>query len=331
MGKSWYINMRSLAGGKTPAMAGKVKIILCFILILNGSFQRLNIFAQNLVPNFSFETVTNCDSIGAGIFLGTAPPWDAGNTGSPDLLNLCSTNPNADVPLNGFGYQYPHSGNGYAGAAFYELGDNTFREYLQVQLDSVLVIQHKYCVTFYVSLSKALASNNIGIYFSNTHTLISGTNRLNFTPQILDTSIVSDTTGWTPVIGEYVATGGEQYIIIGNFNTAATTSAFSVSGGGESYYYIDDVSIWDCTGSGLGITDASESLDLKISPNPTNGLFTINTSGIKMKEVKVMNILGEVVFRTTAANPQITIDLSNQAKGIYFVEVGNERKKIVKE
>ncbi len=315
----------------------KYLLFLFFFIIIN-LLQYLTGTAQNLVPNWSFETIDTCNFNNAnctsGVDVGSVLPWEGY---SADLYNVCSIQPDCGVPFNFPGFQVAHTGNGYVGEYFYDLSSTNYREYIQVALDSVMKNNHKYCCTFYVSLSNVLAVgiDHIGMYISTTHTSMPTTGILNYIPQIIDANIVIDTTNWTLISGEYIANGGEQYIVIGNFNSAATTDTLSLHGSFDSYYYIDDVSVWDCTGSGLGITEASESLDLKISPNPTSGIFTVNTSGIKMKEVKVMNILGEVVFRTTAANPQITIDMSNEANGIYFVEVRTEkgvmRKKFIKE
>ena len=53
------------------------------------------------------------------------------------------------------------------------------------------------------------------------------------------------------------------------------------------------------------------------------------------KEIKVFNLLGEEIYFATVNNIQTTINLSEQAKGIYFVQVvtdkGEIRKKLIKE
>lgn len=139
--------------------------ILVLIIIINHSN------CQNLVPNPSFEYV-NCDSLLSGINLLHAPPWNSPDAGTADLFNLCATSANPfslSVPGNVFGYQYPHSGNGYAGAVCYS-SPTLYREYLQVKLDSFLVPNQVYDVSFYVTLSKPIfaACNNIGLYFSKT-------------------------------------------------------------------------------------------------------------------------------------------------------------------
>src|SRR5690606_1200015 len=66
------------------------------------------------------------------------------------------------------------------------------------------------------------------------------------TPQLNYTCVFTDTT-WVRLQWDYVAVGGEQYIIIGNFfNNGATTTANTGQPAFPNpfgYYYVDDVSV----------------------------------------------------------------------------------------
>lgn len=68
---------------------------------------------------------------------------------------------------------------------------------------------------------------------------------------------------------------------------------------------------------------------LLISPNPTNGVFTITTEKEKISAIEIYNLLGDKIYSTS--NPQI--DLSSQPNGIYFLQIktkeGNISKKII--
>jgi len=73
---------------------------------------------------------------------------------------------------------------------------------------------------------------------------------------------------------------------------------------------------------------------INISPNPTNGLLTIKLA--KAGQVKVLNTLGSVIaIENTSNNNTVSLDLSKEAKGIYFVQYNNGSniitKKVVKE
>jgi gliding motility-associated-like protein len=63
--------------------------------------------------------------------------------------------------------------------------------------------------------------------------------------------VIQDTNGWVRLQWDYVAAGGEQYFVIGNFfNNAGTNIANHATGGGGmslpmpfAYYFVDDVSV----------------------------------------------------------------------------------------
>ncbi len=76
---------------------------------------------------------------------------------------------------------------------------------------------------------------------------------------------------------------------------------------------------------------------ISVYPNPTNALFTINTDKIKIKEIRVVNILGKEILeqKDDSKKMNYSIDISNQPMGIYFVtiltESGQVNKKIIKQ
>jgi len=81
---------------------------------------------------------------------------------------------------------------------------------------------------------------------------------------------------------------------------------------------------WDatitCANPPVGISEATNKLGLSIYPNPNKGVFTLN---IKEKNVvvEIMNTQGQVVLTKNNVNTNEQIDLSNNAKGIYFLTV----------
>jgi hypothetical protein len=303
------------------------------------------------VPNPGFEIRTSCiysgfHSGGAG----TLPPWDSPTDGTADGFDTCEVSTSTWVPNNNFGFQYPHSGHGYAGAGMYNSSTTSYYiEYIQVELDSPLVNQENYCASFYINLANLnnvhyTALKNIGMYFSNTHTDSSIVGNLSFTPQITIPTYVTDTLNWTLVYGEYVAHGGERYIIIGNFKSQSASDTIHLSGTGlpgDPYYYIDDVNIHCCTCDSTtslhaGVAEIKEGNEITIYPNPTSSIFTI-TSSDKIKEVRVYDILGNLIrnYESGIRNKEATIDISSYANGMYFVEIKTEkgvvRKKVVKQ
>ncbi len=86
----------------------KIFLILMFTV---ATFSSTISFAQNLVPNWSFEDTVSCPTGGGAIDL--AIGWSSyGHT--PDYCNICNT-AFQGIPSNQWGYQDPKTGNAYAG------------------------------------------------------------------------------------------------------------------------------------------------------------------------------------------------------------------------
>ncbi len=90
-------------------------------------------------------------------------------------------------------------------------------------------------------------------------------------------------------------------------------------------------------GINTGIEENSSEKDIRLYPNPTTGKFIIDNRELKIEKVEVFNLLGEKIYQDVISNGarNLSIDLSNQAKGIYFVncitDKGSQRVKVVKQ
>jgi len=71
----------------------------------------------------------------------------------------------------------------------------------------------------------------------------------------------------------------------------------------------------------VNINENINNLSIKIYPNPTIGIFTIQ--GKNIKYVEITNINGQIIYTT---NNKSKIDMSNQPKGIYFIKIKAENK-----
>src|SRR5262245_10909901 len=189
----------------------------------------------NLVPNNSFETYTSCPT-GFGQ-IAVATPWDTPNTGTSDCLNACApvVFPSVNVPSNEQGFQAALTGVGYAGLIPLSAAPD-YREYVQAPLTSPLTPGMPYLVKFHVSLAdlSLLAIDRIGAYLSvGPVGPVPNYAALPFTPQVESpaNAFLTDATNWTLISGVYVATGGEDHIVIGNFHDDASTA--SVPGPGN--------------------------------------------------------------------------------------------------
>lgn len=334
--------------------------------------------AQNLVVNPSFEiTNTNCANFGGeGFRTDLNPSWDNANSNipgdscsSPDLFSACNTifggTPGPtfmpDATSFGIGWQYSRTGTRHAGLIAHEsvfgLPDE-YKEYIQGHTTTPLTAGQTYCVSFYVSLADGCpyAVQELGVYFSNAQYLRDACSqgaRIPVTPHLENTcGVLSDTTNWVRLQWDYVATGGEQYFIIGNFNTYANTTVAPAGGSGFgnafAYYFIDDVSIQASTccyadivnPSTLCVTDAPVNLTAtgglggNCSSNPvgtwsgpgitntSTGTFDPSIAGAGTHTIIFTMACGFVANTSIVVSPCIGLQVCIEVNGDFTVSDG---------
>ncbi|MBL0047470.1 MAG: leucine-rich repeat domain-containing protein [Bacteroidetes bacterium] len=70
--------------------------------------------------------------------------------------------------------------------------------------------------------------------------------------------------------------------------------------------------------------------EISIYPNPGNGMFTVSSKSVKDANLKISNVLGEVVYQMQLQkNKAALIDLSNQPKGVYVLRMEEEGKRFL--
>ena len=70
--------------------------------------------------------------------------------------------------------------------------------------------------------------------------------------------------------------------------------------------------------------DINENLDaLRISPNPSSGIFTVTSNTSDIKTIEVVNILGEVIDTRSNGSINETFDMTSFSAGMYFVKSSN--------
>lgn len=71
---------------------------------------------------------------------------------------------------------------------------------------------------------------------------------------------------------------------------------------------------------------------IKIYPNPSQGIFTFDLSGIDQKfdKIEIYNTLGQLIFQNRLTQKLTEIDLSRIESGTYFAKISNESNSIQK-
>ena len=214
-------------------------------------------YAQNLVVNPSFEEHYRCPnnfSTSSKEFV--LPGWRSVNAGTPDYFHQCSWG-DCDVPFNWAGESNAHSGFGYVGIYLWNRPTNkprSYREYVQGELNEHLKNGRRYRIEFYFKLASysVYTVDRIGLLLTDTAYVHSGDQVILETPTLsLIRSEMFTKNGWDQATMDYVAKGGEKYLMIGNFFDNLSTQFTQLDNrkgkspmlNGSAYVYIDDVSI----------------------------------------------------------------------------------------
>ncbi len=298
-------------------------------------------YAQNLVPNPSFEEYDTCPIYGSIDF---SVGWTNPNNYSPEYFNVCanSDTPHLGVPNNGYGNQNARTGAAYAGIYIPVTSENSLREYIQAELTESLIAGAEYSVKFYVSLAENhsdYAVNTIAAYFSVSAISNTTNTVFNVNPQIVNNPIVNpltDKDNWQEVSGTFVASGGEKFITIGNFQNDGnvdTTSLVQIpSLFDKSYYYIDDVSVERRITN--NVNEFSIEHPFKYYPNPVSDILNIEPKNNQNYDIKMLDITGNIIFSYENINNLKSINVNQYSNGIYSLQLskGNillSNKKII--
>lgn len=228
-----------------------------------------HVYGQNLVLNPSFEEYTNCPD---GISCVPSPispttiycnDWfKATELGTSDYHSSCV----GMTPNNPFGHQPARTGNAYMGLHFvYDdpmYLEFNYREYIQGRLSSTLIAGHNYYCSYYVSLAEMYnykAIDQVGACLTNSPYYAVGSSSVisDLVPKFTSDPFyfLSDTLGWQKVEGQFMADGGEEWIIIGSFMNSGDYNVLEVVPFWlhtiQPYHYIDDVCLLDIDGPGL--------------------------------------------------------------------------------
>ncbi|MEO6191205.1 MAG: T9SS type A sorting domain-containing protein, partial [Saprospiraceae bacterium] len=85
--------------------------------------------------------------------------------------------------------------------------------------------------------------------------------------------------------------------------------------------------------------DHDNNFELKIYPNPTKGIFNLEFNFDGKVNIKVINLIGEVVLNQeinlSESTKKVPLDLTNAGAGIYLIQVSSKNvivtKKVVVE
>ncbi len=334
-------HIQSFSPGFLPGIKSALySAILVFTCSISATAQ------PNLVVNGDFEEYSSCPQSESSPFqnpkeIEKCIGWKAPTFGTSDYFNVCTSSPVISVPTNFLGEQQPYNGNGYLGGLFTSYtggsGDDGYSgimwwEYIQGKLIVPLEQGKTYQFSMEVSLGEYsdLMITEIGVYFSNTAISSPNTAALTVVPQCIfnDPDRYRDTINWVHLEMDYTASGGEQFLTIGNFRDNVTTDTlrrYDISPNGlnpyATYFYIDHVVLIDPSSNGH--------VGNAFTPNGDgiNDLWSFPFPGeLGTKRISILNRWGNLVKEGDVANfswDGTTREGKECSDGTYFYRIGD--------
>lgn len=133
------------------------------------------------------------------------------------------------------------------------------------------------------------------------------------------TAVVSSVSGTTPYT--YSWTNGSTGSTITNLASGSYTVTVV---DGKDCSATTSVSI-NCV---TGINELNPDVSFSMYPNPATSNITIETTTNKPYTIKLLNLLGEIIYSTQASVNKINIDVGILPKGIYIVQVQDTQNNV---
>lgn len=284
--------------------------------------------AQNLVPNGSFEDTVNCGIVTQSTIY-KAAHWYNPNNATPDVWD-CDLERLCGMPMSPAGgnqiYQYSFNGTRHAGGVYwYGPGSSNARDYFGVRLSEPFSAGMTYEVSlYYVRRRFQHAIDHIGVWFGPDSLWQNTTWWLNVVPQVKlrdpESTFLLEGQEWTLLNDTLVAQGGEQWMVIGNFDVADSVNGILADPeaiNGTAYYFIDDVAVRE-----VGPVNTVSRAEAQAWWG-VDGLIVRWPAGFDVERIVVHDALGRVVMDKAvhAAHLEVRSVVSSDAAGLYIVQL----------
>jgi len=189
-----------------------------------------------------------------------------------------------------------------------------------------IVVPNAFLVTQNPNSHTASISPSNGSIGQTVYVNVNGTNTWFQFARLTTSGIYSPNIGFSFGYSDYTIVNNQHAIVRFDIPSNAITGNYFMSFLNDK----DGMFTWGFYISGpVGIEDQEEhQANVRIFPNPSNGLFTIEGSANSAK-VSVFNALGVEVYRGEQVLTAM-VDLSDQPKGIYFLKIESDENIILK-
>lgn len=130
-----------------------------------------------------------------------------------------------------------------------------------------------------------------------------------------------------PSLESYVGTSGFS-LYNGEHSLYDEFGLSTQSAGTPTWYYISATPMvrmnFDPSSATTSLHENKTNI-LNVYPNPSNGLLNINQSANDICNLSITNLIGQVVYKDIINNVKNIIDLSHLDKGVYLIEINDNR------
>jgi Secretion system C-terminal sorting domain len=199
-----------------------------------------------------------------------------------------------------------------------------------------IIGQRDYLISPMIDLSTAPAATSLsfslaytGKYASDTDSLIVSVSddcgatwtAISIMGESAMTTAPPTTSNFVPTAVQWETVNVSLTPYVGSSNVMIMFETYS---GWGNMLYVDDVIVEDVTG-----VEEQTSSQMKVYPNPSNGIFTVENSIPGL--IVVTDVAGRVVTEEKVNGGVNTLDLSSQSEGCYFMTMRFEDGTVVTE
>jgi subtilisin-like proprotein convertase family protein len=185
------------------------------------------------------------------------------------------------------------------------------------------------------SFGPVAANNDLTLYFWLEQSECDGPD--DFLKVVIDSDTVFATTGASTICGQVgysLQTVNLNAYADGQAHTLKFFSRVYGTNGGVTNFFVDDISLLACIGTGLDDSDFGN--DIAIFPTPASDILHIDFGKSPKKNVSLsfIDMLGKTILQSSyeslPSDSKKSFDISNLGKGIYSVIISSEGNSIVR-
>lgn len=99
---------------------------------------------------------------------------------------------------------------------------------------------------------------------------------------------------------------------------------FTSTSDGSATWEVDNILF---TGTMESSVSDQNTIDFRVFPNPSNGIYKIENNKNQAFEISVFNLLGEQLMETINTNSHYNLDIQDFDNGVYFLQIMSEQQK----